>query len=80
MASTKQSKQTRSKPVSGRPSSEGVSTESAQKSEASSAESRPRAVDPGSAKLHSPAGPLMWLLVPFVLCILIALAKNSRLF
>jgi hypothetical protein len=80
MAGKHKSKKTSSRPVSGRPSPEEASTESARKAETSSVEKRPRAVDPGPVKLHSPVGPLMWLLIPFVLCILIALAKNSRLF
>ena len=80
MAGKNKSKQTSPKPVSGRPSPEGASTGSEQKTDTSTIEKRQRAVDPGPTKLYSPVGPLMWLLIPLVLCILIALAKNSHLF
>jgi hypothetical protein len=78
MAAKKQSKPTSSRPVSGRPSPDGASIDTAQKPEAPSkaARANPHAIDPGAAKLYSPVGPLMWLLIPFVLCIAIMLLKR----
>jgi hypothetical protein len=78
MAGKKKSKQHGSKPASGRPSTDGADSGTAQKTEISArlADKRPPAADPGAVKLHSPVGPLMWLLIPFVLCILIAVLKK----
>ncbi len=78
MAGKNKSTQTSSKPVSGRPSSEGASAKKEQKPESSAkaVAKNPHALDPGAAKLHSPVGPLMWLLIPFLLCIVIMFLKR----
>jgi hypothetical protein len=77
MAANKKSQQPSSKPASGRPASDRASSESSAKAESSAKTApNPHAIDPGTAKLYSPAGPLMWLLVPFLLCILIMILKR----
>jgi hypothetical protein len=77
MAGKNKSTQSGSQPASGRPSPEGASTDSDPKAKTSAAERKnPHALDPGAAKLHSPVGPLMWLLVPFLLCVVIMFLKR----